>query len=172
MTRTEKLSLWFSALSLIISIASPLVGYFWLVPSLRDYELRGRLQITSDRFIEDDGDSKYPLKYEIKLINSGRLPAKDIRLDIIYPLGYPDGGEISVFPPMESDVKNSYLLLKRPLPPNDTVLIQFSVPPTMLYISTETGDTKIHITGLEKEPAYFKKGVFRAPAFPQNPRRR
>lgn len=29
------------------------------------HELRGRLQVTSDKFIEDDGDSKYTLKYEI-----------------------------------------------------------------------------------------------------------
>lgn len=76
-----------SAVRRIYCAAWPLAAYFLLVPSLRDYELRGRLKVTSDKFIEDDGGSKYPLKYEINLLNSGRLPAKDIRLDIIYPWG-------------------------------------------------------------------------------------
>lgn len=67
---------------------------------------------------------------------------------------------------MDTGVKSSYLL-KRPPAPNDTALIQFSVPPTMLYISTETGDTKIHITGLEKHPAYLKKGIIRQPELPK-----
>src|SRR2546426_9934062 len=111
MTRYEKLSIILATIALLLAIASPLVSYYWLDPQLQAFRNRAVLQVVGEslatekdkswaRFVRERSEpspgatpeelddktvsSLTAAPFEVEVTNTGKLPAKDIKILLQY----------------------------------------------------------------------------------------
>jgi hypothetical protein len=157
MTKYEKLTLGISILALGVAAASPYVAYRWLDPQLQAFQNRGRLQLS---IVYDTPEAKdtppdtvdnAPAKrllannpLEVKIINVGELPAKDVLVTAQYDSD-PKEVETILSPPMPTDItlkdQTQFITLKRAIAPHDSVNFKFMDAPKTVWAATEFGET-------------------------------
>jgi hypothetical protein len=155
MNKYEKLSLSLSILALVISISVPIASYYWFDPTLKQFGLRGRLQVSSSKDERDYHneiiraiimEETPKLGFNVEIVNIGELPANGIQIISQYFDQATDGGV--TFEPIlqyESTCRGSqkFIMLKRPLAPHDKLKITFNDNPDKISISNEFGETSI-----------------------------
>jgi hypothetical protein len=161
MTRYERISIALAIVALVIAVAGPFITYRWLDPELQSFSNRAKLQVVGKpvgSFIlyTLDEPITLPQAYEVEITNTGKLPAKDIKIVLRYD-DEPQFDDQSTFgfnfdTPTVYEVETKYgqriLALNRPLPPNDKVKITFRNLPNLISVANEFGETTILDTGL------------------------
>ena len=171
MTKAEKIFISLAVMSLVISIASPITGYYWLDPSLKAFKDRARLQLTSGytkaynlqlmRELAPDqrpeGIGNKPL-LTLRILNVGNLPAKEIQV-VLQHMGIDSSSPLSSFvfdPPVQYEVKNekqqSFIVIKRPLPAHEEIKMALLSTPELVTVSNEYGETSVFDSGIRELP--------------------
>lgn len=152
MTKAEKVGVFFSAAALIISIISPIATYLWLDPNLKAFKDRARLQVHSEEvggkktfeqgvyFYE-----KVPDSHKVTILNVGKLPARDIQIVTQFEGNTPTSDFFTLTPPLQFEIHREshecFVTLKRPLSPQDSVEVAFTTIPSIITVSTDSGET-------------------------------
>jgi hypothetical protein len=166
MKRAEKISTTLAIISLVVSISTPIATYFWLDPGLKAFKDRARLQVSGslvvpkERVFSSPEGNKVSIvgeNYQLKLLNIGKLPAKEIQ--IVAQYGEPPAGDFVTFdPPSQYEIQNQnnqiFITIKRPLPSQDSLRLNFQIFPTLLTVSTESGETNVIDTGYAASDDY------------------
>ncbi len=162
----ERLNLTLSTAALLVSVALAVLGYYWFVPALREYELRGRLEVTGKKVEEPHRTGDPEVSYEVDIVNIGSLPTKEIQLIARYPLLLTtrtiDGQRISIpwdgdpIPkveaidpplPVETSEDGTKIVVRQALSPKEHLRIGFSHTPVTVWVLTDSGDPKVVQTG-------------------------
>jgi len=157
MTRYEKASVYVSIFAVVISLTSPVLMYYWLDPTLKQFSLRGRLEV----LLIPENDELYkkiitailmdkppipanPLNVEIQ--NIGKLPASGIQIVAQYFNEGKEGG-VAFEPPVQYEASyhgtQTFITLKRSLAPQDKLKITFTDSPQRVVVSNEFGESSI-----------------------------
>lgn len=172
MKKIDKLNLLLSSTAIVISIILSVIGYFWFVPAMREYQLRGRFEVSGKRLKPQDPrrppDDSVDVAYEIDIHNIGSLPTKDIQIVARYPLMVTRDDQTGVYfflddepkvvatdppIPLETNEDSTQIMVRHALSPDAHLRIGFSVIPVTIWIRSEAGDTNIVQTG--REPRMF-----------------
>ncbi len=155
MTKAEKITISISAIAVLISIATPIATYLWLDPKVKEFNERARLQVTVDDPNKDlDSSMSSWDPYKINILNIGKLPAKDIQIVIRFKTELPAFDYFEFDPPLQYEIHStaheSFITLKRPLASQDSLnMIFYRGVPSLLTVSTDTGETSTINTGYE-----------------------
>jgi hypothetical protein len=160
MTRYERLTVILSSIAVIISAVSPIGVYYWLDPQRQSFLHRARLQVTMEpkhRYgVGGSWGSDYWITTisgadELKIVNIGELPAKDVLITAQHLYLPAQGSVPSISPPypIESNIKDftQFITLKKPIAPHETLTVKFSGSPKVIWVSNEFGETSTVLTG-------------------------
>ncbi len=168
MTNFEVFTLILSILALVIAIVSPFISYYLLDPQLQAFRNRARLKIDSDyslntKFIPASSANELPRTVTIKtwilnIKNVGALPARDIQIVLSYePVEDGEALEpkLEFDPPIlnEQATKSNEqtVTLKRPIAPNDQIMVSILKEPNEVWVYTEFGEASNIKTAVGRE---------------------
>ena len=151
MTRYERISIIIAITALLLAIASPIVSYFWFDPQLQAFRHRARLQVSGSSITGGNTAPDPVPVFHVQIVNIGELPGKDIRLVVQYSRESepnPKAQHIIKFgPPVPYEIVNKqdqdFVLISRPLAPQDKIDVSFMEMPSMISVSNEVGETSV-----------------------------
>lgn len=98
MTKAEKIGIIVSTAALAVSIISPIATFLWLDPKIKEFNDRGRLQVTGEftkykmsTLIPNQRVVDLDSSYQANLLNIGKMPAKEIQIVVQYNENPPTG---------------------------------------------------------------------------------
>lgn len=169
----ENISIVLSLIALIVSVASPFVAYYFLVPQMQEFHNRPRLELgvyVNSEFVPANSNlansvPKVINYWGLAITNEGFLPAKNVQV-IFHYTTLPDGEVPPLIvvsePPinLESRVDGTDILitLKAPIAPNETTILKPKLVPDEAWVYTEYGEKQSIIltseTGRKPKPRH------------------
>ncbi|HRJ90297.1 MAG TPA: hypothetical protein PLN05_07850 [Pyrinomonadaceae bacterium] len=159
----ENVSIALSILALIVSILSPVVAYFFLVPQMQEFRNRPRLGLevlVSTEVVPAISNVTDSVPYtfthrHFAITNLGSLPAKNVQVVFQYTTlsdGELPPTDIAAKPPIGLDARlrgtNIEITLQTPIAPDETVFLTPKLIPDEAWVFTEYGERQsILLTG-------------------------
>lgn len=152
----SRVSIALSFVAIVVSIVSPFVGYYLLVPQLQEFHNRPKLDVSSGIhtiLIPADANvanarATTTMNTPVVIRNDGNLPARN--LEVVFRYSNLNDGEtpplvVTSYPPLNLESKldgtNIRVSVKTPIAPDETVTITPPSLPDQIWVYTEYGES-------------------------------